>query len=312
MEIIFRNPFYLWALVVVPIIIIAHFLSLQYSKGRAIKFANFAALARVSQRVQVTSNIPVLMLRITVFIAIVFSISGTSLRYNGSQIDADYILAVDASASMTAEDLFPNRFDAAKDSALSFVDTLPIYSQVGVISFSGTSYVHQPLTIDKKLVKNAINEQRILVSGGTSVGDAIITGTNLLMNSAKPRVIILITDGRSNVGISVSNAIAYANNNNIIVYTLGIGTEEGYFLNLSDAAGSLGVNTLELEIIASSTGGKFYYPKTRQELLLAYSDVATSEKTKASFDLTFFLLIYILVALITEWVLVNTRYKVIP
>ncbi len=312
MEIVLRNPFYLWALVVIPVIIIAHFLSLQYARGRAIKFANFSALARVSQKVSVTSNFPVLIVRITIFIAIVFAISGAALRYQGSQIDADYVLAIDASTSMTAEDLFPSRFEAAKISALEFVDGLPFYSQVGVISFSGTSYIHQTLTANKDLAKVAINEQRILTSGGTSLGDAIVTSTNLLINSAKSRVVILLTDGRSNVGINIPNAISYANNNNVIVYTIGVGTKEEYFLDVTNVTGALGVNDLELEALANYTGGKFYYPKSRTELLAAYSDIANGEKIKASLDLTFFLLLYILLALIAEWVLVNTRYKIIP
>ena len=68
MEIVFRNPFYLWALVVVPVIIVAHFLSLKYSKERAIKFANFVALARVSEKVRLNSNFIVLFLRVIVSI----------------------------------------------------------------------------------------------------------------------------------------------------------------------------------------------------------------------------------------------------
>lgn len=312
MEIVFRNPLYLWTLVIIPLIILAHYFSLKYSKGRAIKFANFVALARVSDRVRFSSNFPVLILRITTFIAIVFAISGTVVNYNGSQIDADYVLAIDASASMLAEDLLPNRFEAAKEAALSFVDELPTYSNLGIVSFAGTSYIHQPLTTDKALSKAAISNQKILVSGGTSIGDAVITSSNLLINSKKSKVIVVLTDGRSNLGISLQNAIAYANNNNIIVSAIGIGTEEDYFIDVGDSAGPLGVNTVELELLAESTGGKFYYPDSRTELLEAYSDIARSEKTKTSLDLAFFLLIYILVALLTEWVLINTRYKIIP
>ena len=247
MEIVFRNPFYLWALIVIPVIIVAHFLSLRYSKARAIKFANFVALARVSERVRLSSNFSVLILRIIVFVAIVFSIAGTTVYYEGKQIDADYILTIDSSASMLASDFLPTRFEAAKSSAISFVDSLPIYSSVGVIGFSGTSYVTQTLTIDKNLVKSAIGNLNIMSSGGTSIGDAVITGTNLLMNSAKPKVVILLTDGRSNLGIGINSSINYANENNVIVHAIGIGTEEGYFLNLNETIGPLGLNTGELD-----------------------------------------------------------------
>ncbi len=312
MEIVFRNPFYLWALVVVPVIIVAHFLSLKYSKERAIKFANFVALARVSEKVRLNSNFIVLFLRVIVFVAIIFSIAGTTIFYTGKTVDADYVVVIDSSASMLANDFSPTRFEASKLAAINFVDDLPIYSSVGVVSFSGTSYVNQPLTIDKNLVKSSIRNLEILTSGGTSIGDAVITGTNLLMNAAKPKVVILLTDGRSNLGISVASAIKYANNNNVMVQTIGVGTEEGYFLNLNESIGPLGVNVVELEVLANSTQGKFYYPKSSDELSNVYSEIAKSDKTKVSLELDFFLLIFILIMLVSEWVLINTRYRIIP
>jgi len=312
MELVFRNPDYLWALVVIPIIIVVHFLSLRYSGKRAIKFTNFIALARVSEKVKLSSNFFVLFLRIIIFVAIVFAIAGTTLFYTGSRIDADYVLAIDSSASMLAEDFSPTRFDAAKNSAISFIDNLPVYSSVGVIGFSGTSYVLQPLIVDKTLIKSSILDLGILTAGGTSIGDAIITGTNLLMNSAKPKVIIILTDGRSNLGIDIDSAIEYANDNNVIINTIGIGTEEGYFVDVNEVLGPLGVNTDELEKIAFFTGGNFYYPKSEKELQNVYDEIAKSKKTKVSLDLTSFLLVFILLALVMEWILINTRYKIIP
>ncbi|MCR4285113.1 MAG: VWA domain-containing protein [archaeon] len=312
MEIVFRNSFYLWSLVVVPIIIIAHFLSLRYSRQRAIKFANFVALARVSEKIRMTSNFSVLFMRVFVFIAIVFAIAGTTLHYSGSQVDADYVVAIDASASMLAEDFLPNRFEAAKASAIGFVDSLPIYSSVGVISFSGTSYVNQPLTMDKTIVKSAIEGQEILVAGGTSIGDAVITSTNLLMNSNKPKVIILLTDGRSNLGISTNAAIDYASKNRVVINAIGIGTEEGYFVDIGNTDVLLGINLDELQSLADYTGGKVYSPTSETDLEAVYKEIALSEKTNASLDLTFFLLIFILFVLTLEWVLINTRYRIIP
>lgn len=312
MEIVFRNPFYLWTLIVIPIIILAHFISLKYSKKRAIKFVNFIALARVSEKVRLSSNFFVLFLRVIVFIAIVLAIAGTTLYYNGERVDADYVIAIDSSASMLAEDFSPTRFEATKESAISFVENLPAYSSAGIVTFSGTSYVQQPLTIDKNLLKFSLRELEMVTSGGTSIGDAVITSTNLLMNSGKPKVVIVLTDGRSNLGIGVNTAINYANNNNVIVNTIGVGTEEGYFVDIGEQIGPLGVNTEELEKIATSTGGKFYHPQSNEELDNVYNEIALSKKTKVSIDLTLFLLLFILAMLVIEWVLINTKYKVIP
>jgi Ca-activated chloride channel family protein len=312
MEIVFRSPFYLWGLLVIPIIIVIHFISLRYSRKRAIKFANFTALARVSEKLGISSNYFVLFLRVVVIIAIILSISGTSLWYDGNTIDADYIIAIDSSSSMLANDFPPTRFEASKEAALGFVNNLPIYSSVGVVSFSGISYVNQPLTNDKRIIKDAINNIDIMSSGGTDIGGAIVTGTNLLMNSGKPRLIIILTDGRSNIGIGLQKAVEYANNNNVIVDTIGIGSEEGYFINVNESLGPLGVDKEELELIANSTKGKFYNPRSSSELKGIYFDIATSDKTKVSIELTFFLLGFILILLVFEWVLLNTKYRILP
>ena len=132
------------------------------------------------------------------------------------------------------------------------------------------------------------------------------------MNSGKPRVIIILTDGRSNIGIGLQRAIEYANNNNVIIDTIGIGTEEGYFIDVNESLGPLGVDNEELGFIANSTKGKFYNPKSNSELDNIYSEIAKSNKTKVSIELTFFLLCFILIALVLEWVLINTRYRILP
>lgn len=312
MEVVFQNPLYLWFLLVVPLLIIAHYFSLRYSRKRAVKFANFIALARVSEKVGISSNNFILFIRVIVFIAVIFAISGTSVWYSGTQIDADYVIVIDSSASMLADDFFPTRFDVAKDAAKKFTNSLPIYTSIGVIGFSGTSYVAQPPTQDKQSLARAIDNLDIMKSGGTDIGGAIITGTNLLISSPKPRVVILITDGRSNVGFEVGQAISYANNNRIIVNTISVGTEEGYFLELDESLGPLGVDAEELELIATSTGGKFYHPETITELNEIYKGISIVEKSKVSLDLTFFLLIFILAALFTEWILINTKYRIVP
>ena len=312
MEIVFETPLYLWFLLVVPLIIIAHYFSLRYSRKRAVKFANFIALARVSEKVGISSNNFILFLRVIVFVSVIFAISGTSVWYSGTQIDADYIVVIDSSSSMLADDFFPTRFDAAKDAAKKFTDKLPIYSSIGIIGFSGTSYVAQPLTQDKQSLRRAVDNLDIMKSGGTDIGGAIITATNLLISSSKPRVVILITDGRSNVGFEVGQAISYANNNRIIVNTIGVGTEEGYFLEVDEQLGPLGVDTKELELIASSTGGEFYHPETIAELNKIYEGISKVEKSKVSLDLTFFLLVFILAILFVEWILINTKFRIIP
>jgi Ca-activated chloride channel homolog len=313
MELVFNNSFYLWALIVVPLVILIHFISLKYSKARAIKFANFIALARVSEKVRINSNYFVLFLRVLVLIFVIFAIAGTSLWYIGTSVTADYVVAIDSSASMLAEDMAPTRLDVAKSTAIDFVDRLnPFYSAVSVVSFSGTPFVMQVLTQNHDFVKDAINEIEVRRVGGTDLGNAIITGSNILLGSDEPKVIILITDGRDNIGLNYKDAIFYANENNLLVYTIGIGSEQGFAEGADLLVGPLGINENQLKEISNSTGGEYFNVKTEAEMQLVYDQILDKKVKKVSLDLTFFLLIGGLALLVLEWVLVNTRFRIIP
>src|SRR3989344_7113566 len=113
MEIVFSNPEYLWGLAFIPVIVLMHFLALNYSKARALKFANFPALARISKGVGSNYNITILIIRILIFALIILAISGTVLVYYGKSASAAYVLAIDASSSMLVDDFEPNRMEAA-------------------------------------------------------------------------------------------------------------------------------------------------------------------------------------------------------
>ena len=190
MEVTFTNPLYLWALVVIPVLIVLYFASIRYSKTMALKFANFVALARVSGGVGEVSSISVLFVRMCALICIILSISGMTIWYVGESANKDYILAIDASASMMTDDFDPTRLTAAKIAATNFIKELPLSSYVGVLSFSGVSFVEQPLTQEKNLAIDAISGIEAKTVGGTDFGNAIITATNLLIPSKKAKVII--------------------------------------------------------------------------------------------------------------------------
>ena len=313
MEIVFQNSFYLWALIAIPLVIVIHFVSLRYAKKMSVKFANFIALARVSEKVGLSSNFGVLVLRVLTLVCVIFAIAGTSVWHEGTSVTSDYVIAIDASASMLAEDLEPTRLDVAKETAVNFVDKLsPIYSSVAIVSFSGTPFVHQMLTKNHGIVVDAINEIGIRKLGGTDIGNAVVTGSNILFSSAEPRVVILITDGRDNVGLSVEDAVFYANDNNVLVYTIGIGTTEGFGEGEGSPVGPLGIDEVELWDLATQTGGRYFNVLSADDLEEVYRNILDSERKKVSLDLTFFLLIGGLGLLVIEWVLVNTRFRIIP
>ena len=307
MEVTFTNPVYLWALLAVPVLIVIYFISLKYSKARTLKFANFVALSRVSGGVGGDTNSLVLIIRMIALICVILSISGMTLWYIGESTNKDYVIALDASASMMSDDFDPTRLEAAKTAAINFVDNLPINSRIGILSFAGTSFVDQPLTYDKGLIKESISNINAKVVGGTDFGNAIITSTNILIPSKKARMIVLLTDGRSNIGISEEAAIAYAIDNHIIVHTIGIGrsSPEGEL--------ELGLDEESLKEIASVTLGIYYFADSSEDLIDVYDQIIQSKSVGNNpIDLSFILLLVALFLLIFDWTLGNTLYRVIP
>lgn len=281
------------------------------------KFANFTALKRVTGTNLITKNTAQLILRVIIVTIIILSSAQPVIWYKGKESITDYVIAIDASASMVSEDVLPDRLTVAKQAASSFLDNLDAETQVGLISFAGVSFVKAPLSKNLRPVKEAINQIEIELAGGTDIGSALVTATNLLNPGDKSKAIILITDGSDTAGTfveeSLDTALEYVANNQIIVYTIGVGTG-------SAKAGYLGETNLRavidketFERISARTGGQYYEIKNTAEIAAAFQNIENlSEEARVSFDSSFILLAIAFVLLFVEWGLLNTRFRALP
>ena len=318
MEIVFSNAAFLWFLIAVPCLIILHFLTLKYSKKSALRFSNFEAIARVTKEyisakpyasLFLNKGVILLALRVLALTLLILAVAGTIVWYEGQTSDFDFVLAIDASSSMLADDFTPNRLEATKVAASLFIDILDPRSKVGLITFGGTSYVEQKPTDDGFLLKQKIRNISVSRIGGTDLATAIVTSSNLLITGERGKAIILLTDGQSNVGISVDDGITYANDDNVIVHTIGVGTEEGgKFLGV-DILSKLDDTTLKR--IASLTGGEYFMADNKEALVEAYKDISGLTTRRLSLNLTPIFMLIALVLLLLEWVLLNTKFKTI-
>ena len=276
------------------------------------KFANFDAISNATRQVLFHKNLIPLFFRIFILILIILCATGLGIWYTGESSDLDYMILIDASGSMLADDYSPNRLEVAKEAAIDFVDLLSAKTNVGLISFAGTPFIDQTLTDDKSNIKEVINSIDIINVGGTAIGDSIILAVNAFKISEaddKGRSIILLTDGQSNVGIDLDDAIKYATANGVLINTLGIGTEEGGTFTEDLIVSQLDIDTLEY--LSEETGGKFYLVKNKEQLTEAYLNIFSSTKTRIFLDMKNYLLIIIFILLLLEWLLSNTRYKTI-
>lgn len=167
----------------------------------------------------------------------------------------DVVFVIDSSGSMSSNDGKNIRLAAAKE----FVQKLGENDRAAVIDFDDNASLYQNFTSDKTALETAIN--RINRSGGTNLSKGMNLAISQFTNSDYTRTdaykyIVFLTDGDGSYSTSYTNT---AKNNDIIVYTIGLGS---------------GVRESLLKTIAETTGGKYYFASTAERLPDIYSDVS--------------------------------------
>ena len=205
----------------------------------------------------------------------------------------DIMLAMDVSTSMLAEDLKPNRMEAAKAVASEFISGRPD-DNIGLTIFAGEAFTQCPMTTDHSSLLNLLQGVRTditatgLMSDGTAVGMGLANAVSRLKDSkAKSKVVILLTDGSNNMGdLSPMTSAQIAKSLGIRVYTIGVGTNTAAPYPMPVAGGVQYVNipveidSKTLSDIAAATDGNFYRATNNHELKQIYKDIDKLEKSK--------------------------------
>jgi Ca-activated chloride channel homolog len=208
-------------------------------------------------------------------------------RINSDGIDI--MLTMDISLSMLSRDFKPNRLAVTKAVASSFVDKRP-NDRIGLVVFAGEAFTHCPLTPDKRVVKEFIQNVRAgILKWETAVGDGVATALNRLKNStAKSKIVVLLTDGDSNAGVvAPEEAAQIAADMGIKVYTIAIGEEgivEMPYSRIDDTTFvyqpvQSTINTGLLERMAQMTQARFFRAYTPEDLNEIYAEIDRLEKT---------------------------------
>lgn len=205
----------------------------------------------------------------------------------------DIMLAMDVSTSMLAEDLRPNRIEAAKDVAAEFIADRT-NDNIGLTIFAGEAFTQCPMTTDHASLLNLLKNVRTdiaadgLISDGTAIGMGLANAISRLKDSkTKSRVVILLTDGSNNMGdISPMTAAQIAKSLGVRVYTIGVGTNKVARYPLPVAGGIQYVN-IPVEIdaktlkgIAATSDGNYYRATNNKELRQIYKDIDKLEKSR--------------------------------
>lgn len=330
----FLNPGY-FALLILTIPYVIWYLMCHQKSTPSLKVSCADAMFRAPKTLrQQLLHIP-FVLRLLCFVCAVIALARPQTTNNWSRTQTegiDIMLCMDVSTSMLAEDLKPNRIEAAKSVAIEFISGRP-NDNIGLTMFAGEAFTQCPMTVDHAVLLNLLSEmqvdmaQRGLINDGTAIGMGIANALSRLKDSkAKSKVVILLTDGTNNCGqISPNMAAEIAKSLGIRVYTIGVGTN-GTARYPMPVAGHIEYINIPVEIdskslatIARSTDGEFYRATNNQKLREVYQEIDKLEKTKLNvkkyskryeaYGLFIFLSI---IALLLELLLRNSYLKRIP
>jgi Ca-activated chloride channel family protein len=225
---------------------------------------------------------------------------------------ATIILAIDVSRSMCSTDIPPNRLEAAKAAAISFVENQEPTTRIGIVAFGGFAEVIQEPTNDVELLRDAI--ERLAPARRTAIGSGILESLNAITDIDKniaplatdgstavpskplpkgeyvPHIIVLLTDGVSNSGPLPTDAAQEAVIRGVRIYTIGFGSSNpGAMRNCSQFGSSgntgeqffqtggfqRGIDEPTLIQVANMTGGEYYPASSAGELDEVFQNLPT-------------------------------------
>jgi Ca-activated chloride channel family protein len=289
-DIIFANPEWFYAFIILPLLIVWYIFRNKKQQPE-LTLSTTEAFSKTKTTWKVKSRHILFALRIIAFSAIIIVMArpqSTASRKDVRTEGIDIVMALDISTSMLAEDFRPNRLEAAKKTAMDFIDDR-IDDRIGLVVFAGESFTQSPVTIDHDVIKNLFKDLKTgLIEDGTAIGMGLATSINRLKESkAKSKVIILLTDGVNNTGIiSPQTAAELAQSFNIRVYTIGVGTH-GFAPYPVQTPWGMRRQNMEVRIdeqllknVAALTGGKYFRATNNKGLREIYKEIDSMEKTR--------------------------------
>lgn len=287
-NITFGQPWFLLLLIVIPVLIWWYVTKNSRRQGSII-ISDVSAKGLTSWKTGFRHLPFVLRLLAIVFIVAAIARPQTMFEEQNAEGEGvDIVLCIDVSGSMTAQDLTPNRLEAAKNVAIDFVNKR-LTDRIAVVIFSGESFTQCPLTTDHAVLISAIeNIRNGLLEDGTAIGSGLGTSVDRLRTSkSKSKVVILLTDGENNGGlIDPETAKEIAKSFQVKVYTIGVGTD-GYApqpvntpMGVVMQQGKVSIDEKLLKQIAGETGGKYFRAKDNAGLTGIYDEINGLEKSK--------------------------------
>ena len=291
----FADPMYLLLLAVVPLLGYWYVVRGQRQVG-SLRYSSLAPIRRADRRQSGRYRHTLFGLRALAIAALILAFARPQSGVTAESVTTegiDIMLALDISSSMLAEDLEPNRIEAAKQVAADFVAGRR-NDRIGVVVFAGEAFTQVPLTLDYGVVTTLLEELEVgIIEDGTAIGMGLATAVKRFQSSdAESKVIVLLTDGRNNRGeIDPVTAAQMAQALGVRIYAVGAGTQGVARVPVDDpifgrryAQVQVDIDEPTLQETATVTGGRYFRATDRESLERIYDEIDALETTEIELE----------------------------
>ncbi len=239
----FLHPEILWFLLLIPILFVLDILISKNKKQSIQKNIHPEMIPRLYPEDMKSMKSIKKILLFTALSMIILSLSGLRVGSGLKELKQegmDVIVAIDLSTSMSAEDISPSRLERSKYEVQRLITMLK-GDRIGLIAFAGVSYLQCPITSDYRTASMMLEmmDVDLLPVQGTAFADAINTALNAFPDeNQKYKAIILISDGEDHEQ-EIEKAVQRAIEENVVIYTLGVGTLKGSTIPVYDNNGNI-------------------------------------------------------------------------
>lgn len=294
-KLVFAQPLWLLLLAIIPVLV-AHYIFKNKKQYAALTVPSLAWTKNININLKTKLRFIPFTLRMIAFALLVIVMARPQIHSKQRKVNVegiDIILALDVSGSMRARDLKPDRLEASKKVAKTFIDSRE-NDRIGLVVFSGEAFTQCPLTTDHSVLKNLFEPIKSgMIEDGTAIGDGLATAINRIKDSkAISRVIILLTDGVQNSGnIDPISAAEIAKTYGIRVYTIGAGSKGTAPMPVQTPYGeqimNVEVNIDEdiLKKVANITDAQYFRATDNQSLEDIYLEIDQLEKSKVDVNI---------------------------
>lgn len=206
-------------------------------------------------------------------------ITNGEIKIKQSYINA--VIALDISNSMKVDDLFPSRFEFAKNKIYSFLDNA-MDKRLGVVGFSNEAFMISPLTSDFSSLKYLISNLNFsnLNLQGTDIY-SLLRSVDTLFKDEKNKILVLFSDGGDNE--EFSKEIKFAKENKISVFVYLTATNKGGLFKAPNNDVVLLKANQNIKDLALKTGGAYMQSSLNNDDMKALNSLI-SAKFKNSSD----------------------------